>query len=69
MVGGFVQRQHVIRAEHQLGHAQTGAFATAQHRYFLVDILPLEKERAQKVPQLGANLPNGNTVQGAKNGL
>ena len=69
VVRGFVQGQDVVGRKHQLRHAQSGPLAATEDGNFLVDVLSPEQEGAQQIPQLRADLPHRDAVQGAEHSL
>ena len=63
MVGRLVERQQIVRLEHQLGHRQPGTLAAAEHGHALVDVFALEQERGQDVAQLRADVAHRDAVE------
>ena len=66
MVGRFIQRQHIIRLEHQLGHAEPGPLPPGQDRDLLVNVFSFEEKRPQDIPEPCPDVACRNPVQGTE---
>ena len=69
VVSGLVKHQKVARRQEQLGQRQAGLLAAAEHFHLLVDIVVGEKETAQDVAYLRADVALGDIVNGLEHRL
>src|SRR5207253_633564 len=68
VVGGLVEHEQVHRLEEQLREREARLLATGEDAHAFEDVIALKQERAEKRPELGADIAGGHRVEGLEHG-